>query len=407
VVFADLRHKDNIKRISVLDKPNLPWSYKRTVIRFSRRETMRHPETTKTVGRLVAAMIGATLVSMFIVGSFAGALHQPRPHELPVAVVAPSSTTEHVADALAEHMHGAFRVTGYQSEAAARKAVLTGSEDGALIIGSTQDHLLVAGAQGALTVNAVTTAAQAVATSAGQHVTVTDVRPLPAGNPGGDVQLFLLLALALPSIAFGAALSGALGAKLRAPTRLGVLAAYAVIVGAGSVLVVNGIVGALVGAPLALLGLAALCAFAIAAACAGAVRLMGLSAAPLLALLIVVVGEPAAGGPYGSAFVTPWYAHLGSALPAGAMLPAVRDVLYFNGNALGGPLLVLSLWAGLGALCQWLPPIRHERVNRRAKALHTADSDSSATRRSAEEQQLVTFAAAHGLWSAPISHTRS
>jgi len=327
---------------------------------------MRKVHTTKTLGRLVAAMIGAVLVSMLIIGSFAGALHRPVPHSLPVAVVAPQPVPEQVAGALAKRMPGAFSVSGYLSEAAARNAVAAGTVDGAIVIGHAQDRLLVAGAEGAPTVNAVTSAAEAVAASFGQHVTVADVRPVQAGDPGGDAQLFLFLALALPSIAFGAGLASALGARLRAPARLAALAAYALLAGLASVLVVDGIVGALVGVPFALFGLAALSAFAIAAACAGAVRIFGVAFAPLLALLIVVVGEPAAGGPYGSAFVTPWYAHLGSALPAGAMLPAVRDVVYFNGNALGGPLLVLSLWAGLAALVQCFPSLRHGLAARRS-----------------------------------------
>jgi len=223
----------------------------------------------------------------------------------------------------------------------------------------------------------VTQAAETVAASARQKVGVEDLRPLPAGNPGGDAQLFLFLALALPSIAFGAGFAGTLGTKLPAPARLGALAAYALLAGFASVVVVDGVVGALVGAPFALFGLAVLCAFAIATASSGVARVLGLPFAPLLALLIVVVGEPAAGGPYGAAFVSPWYADLGRALPPGAMLPAVRDIVYFGGNAVGGPLLVLSLWAAAAAAVNFLPSLRRRPATRNAAAAPRRDRAAS------------------------------
>jgi hypothetical protein len=131
----------------------------------------------------------------------------------------------------------------------------------------------------------------------------------------------------------------------------------------------DGIVGALPGAPAALFGIGALTAFAISSACHAAVRLAGPPLAVLLVLLFIPVGVPAAGGPFGSAFVTSWYAHLGNALPAGAALPAVRDVVSFDGHALAAPLLVLCLWAGISAVLSALPAPR--RPGRAAAASAT------------------------------------
>ncbi len=77
--------------------------------------------------------------------------------------------------------------------------------------------------------------------------------------------------------------------------------------------------------------------------------------AAALVLLFVPVGVPAAGGPFGPVFITSWYAHLGTALPAGAAMPAIRDVISFGGQALAVPLLVLCLWAGISAIVLALP----------------------------------------------------
>ncbi len=150
-------------------------------------------------------------------------------------------------------------------------------------------------------------------------------------------------------------LAGVIGAQLGAAARLSALAGFAVLAGLAATWVADGMVGALTGAPLGLAGIGALTAFAIAAACAAAWRLAGPPLAALTALLLVPVGVPAAGGPFGASFVTSWYADLGSALPAGAALPAIRDIVYFNGNALSGPLLVLCLWAGIAAVALALP----------------------------------------------------
>lgn len=71
--------------------------------------------------------------------------------------------------------------------------------------------------------------------------------------------------------------------------------------------------------------------------------------------MFVPVGVPATGGPLGSNFVANWFADLGAALPAGAAVSATRGIVYFNGHGLGGPLLVLGLWAGIAAVALVVP----------------------------------------------------
>ena len=66
-------------------------------------------------------------------------------------------------------------------------------------------------------------------------------------------------------------------------------------------------------------------------------------------------------GLIGATFVAAWYARFGAGLPAGAALPAIRSIVYFDGNALAGPLLVLSLWAGIAAVVFGLPRLARSR----------------------------------------------
>lgn len=330
----------------------------RSVSRLAREPTNR------TTAKLLVEAVGASFVCMLIVGSFVGALHRPSPHALPVGVVGPAAVSKQLSSGVAGHAPGAFHVTRYDSEGSARQAVLDRKVDGALVFGATGERLLLAGASGISTKDAVTTAFEGVASSTGQHLVVEDLRPLPAGDPAGVSQLLLFIGLALPSLTFGIAVGTASRRERNPRASLGVLGFYAVLAGLIGTLVADSIVGALAGAPFGLFGIAVLTAFAISTSCAAAASLMGPAFGGLMALLIVPVGIPAAGGPDGVNFISSWYGDLGSALPAGAMMPAVRDIVYFNAHSVGTPLLVLSLWAGVAAVACLLAPLRHATSTR-------------------------------------------
>jgi hypothetical protein len=331
----------------------------------------------RTVAKIAVAAVGLTLISMLFVGSFVGALHDPVPHRLPVGVVAPPAAARELNAAFARHAPGAFAVTAYPTVTAARHAILDRDTDGVLLPGHGQQRLLIAGAAGRFVSQAVTTAFTGVAAAGGQHLTVTDIRPMPSADQDGVAPLYFFIGLSLPSAAFGIALANILGKGSSGATagqpgsvrlgsvrmgairlgagRLAGLAGYAILAAATATWITDGIIGALPGAPAALFGVGVLTAFAISTAFSAGWRLVGPPLTGLLALLIVPVGVAAAGGAFGPAFVTSWYAHLGTALPAGAALPAVRDVVSFDGNALAGPLLTLCLWAVISAVVLFLP----------------------------------------------------
>ena len=322
----------------------------------------------KTVARVVVAAFVMTLVCMLTVGSFAGALHRPVPHRLPVAVVGPATAVGHLEGALKAHVPGAFSLRRYGDKAAARSAVLDGSVDGAVDLGPRGPELLVASVAGKFTTNAVTSGFGAALSAAGQHLAVWDIRPAPSGDPDGISAFCLVLGLALPTIGFGAVLSVLAWRELRLAAWFGALGLFAVLVGLAATWMADGVVGALVGAPWAVLGLSTLAAFAISAACAAAARFAGRPFAGVMGLVLFPVGIAAAGGPFGAAFVPSWYGKLGSALPAGATMSALRDVVYFNGDGLGGPLLVLGLWAALAVVVLSLPPLRLAAATRPREA---------------------------------------
>lgn len=317
----------------------------------------------RTVARIAAAAIGLTLVSMLFVGSFIGALHNPAPHRLPVGVVAPPAAARELDAAFARHAPGAFAVTAYPSVTAARHAILSRDADGVLLPGPGQQRLLIAGAAGRFVSQAVTTAFTGAAAATGQHLAVTDIRPMPLGDRNGNAPLFFFVGLSLSSAAFGIALANILGGRSpgSAAGRLASLAGFAILAAAAATWIADGVTGALPGAPAAVAAVGALTAFAVSSAFSAGWKLIGPPLTALIGLLMIPVGVPAAGGPMGSAFVTSWYAHLGAALPAGATISAIRDVVSFDGHALAGPLLTLCLWAGIAAIVLVLPMPRLSR----------------------------------------------
>lgn len=331
----------------------------------------------RTTVKIAMSAVGATLAGMLFVGVFVGALHQPAPRQVPVGVAGPAAAARQVGADLARHSPGAFTVTAYPDAAAARQAIDDRDVDAALVPGPGGPQLLVAGAAGPFATQAVTGAFQAEAAAAGQHLTVTDIRPLPPGDPTGIAPLFVFLGLALPGAVFGIMLAGVVGKRLNGPAKLASLAGFAILTALAATWITDGMTGALPGNPAGLIGIVALTAFAVSTAYTAAYRLAGLPLAVALLLLFVPVGISAAGGVLGPAFITSWYAQLGSGLPASAAMPAIRDVVSFGGHALAGPLLVLCLWAGMSAIVLALPRPRLPRRPRsgHAPAAGPADAD--------------------------------
>ena len=313
------------------------------------------------IQRAIGASIGTTLLGMLIIGTFLGALHDPQPHGIPIAMVGPAAGISQVETAIGRQAPGAFDFATYSSAASAQTGILQRHADGALLVSPGHPQLIIATAGGRFIADAITTAFQGAATATGQSLTIHDIRPLPAHDLNGISPLFFTLALILPSAVFGIVLSRALGRRQRLRGQLAgiaALGAYSVLLAAAATWVVDGLIGALTGAPLALFAIGAFTAFAVSASCAAVSRWGSLGAGILLALVILPVGLPASGGPFGPNFPPPWFAHLGIGLPPGATMPAVRNIVYFGSQGLGTPLLVLAIWAAVGLVGLALPPRR-------------------------------------------------
>ncbi|MFC4052563.1 ABC transporter permease [Actinomadura syzygii] len=302
----------------------------------------------------VIVMVVASLIGMVFAGSFLGALHHTRPHDVPVAVVAPETDVHRLGVMLDRKEKGAFDLTAYASQDKARAALLNRDVDAVFVLGDGSvvgqgqgARLIVAGANGRIENGVLTEVFQGFGQAAGIQVAVEDVVPLPSDDNNGISSIFFVVTTAIPAVIMAVLFAFAV------PTagvgrRLALLLAGSVVLGGANVLVADAMLGALAGAPWALWGVTSLLVFAVASFTAGTLRAAGPPGAGLTALLLVPIGLPASGGPMGPHFIPQWYAACGEWLPPSAAISAVRNVVYFHGNALGRPLLVLGLWAAAG-----------------------------------------------------------
>src|SRR6185369_270218 len=94
---------------------------------------------------------------------------------------------------------GAFDITTYDSEQAARSAIDTRDIDGALIVGQPP-RLIVAGAAGDSIAGVITAVFTQVFAQQGAQLTVETVHPFAAGDPHGLILFFVLLAILVSTL---------------------------------------------------------------------------------------------------------------------------------------------------------------------------------------------------------------
>jgi hypothetical protein len=293
-------------------------------------------------GAIRAVLVGVVLVGLFsFFFVFPG--HDPKPNHVPVGVTGPGA--EQVAAGLGQGDR--FEVRRLRDPAAARREVLDRDIYGALVTGP-QPRLLVATAASPQ-VAAILEAAAARAAPPGSRPRVEDVRPLDKDDPRGVALNLTLLPLAVTSI-LGALLLNSLAPGLRAGPRLLALAAFGVLGGLVCSLIVRVGIEALPGPFLGLWGVAALAIFAAAAPAAAIMRALGEPGVGLSFLIFLMLGNPASGAASAPQLLPDPWREGGQFLPAGAAATALRNVAYFDGAALLKPLLVLIIFAAVGAI---------------------------------------------------------
>lgn len=320
---------------------------------------MARIDASSTVVRGAAVLVAALVLQLAFLGSYVGALHEPKPHEIPIAVVGPSSAADELnalpgspldATAVASLDAGEKRVAQRRAYAVLVPAAPKPDD------GSSASTLYVASAANKPMASLLPTLFERIAAEAQQpSPTVRDLAPLPPSDTEGLSGFYAVISWMVGGY-FGATLLGLVGSprirsRRHAAYRLGGMLGMAVASGLLSAVLLQDVIGVLDEAPfLSLAGVGALAVFAAGAATIAFQSLLGIVGTGVAVLLFVVLGNPSAGGVFSPQLIPGFWREIGAALPTGAGTTAVRNVTYFDGTALGGPIIVLLIWGVLGVV---------------------------------------------------------
>jgi hypothetical protein len=286
---------------------------------------------------VIAVVLQATFVFFFVFPS-----HDPEPNGLQVAVVGAPDAAQALASRLEARSEG-FDVKRYASEPDARRAIEDRDAYGAFVLGPIGPERLLTAPAASFT---VATVLEDIGRSAGVP-RVQAVVPLVREDPRGATLNVFVLPLVITSILAGL-IASQLVPDVRLPLRLLVLLGAGAVAGVIDLLIVNTAIGALPGSLLAEAGLVALAFIGLALTTGALIRLVGPLGTFAGFALFLMIGNPAAGlGTAPELLPSPWK-EIGPLLPPGAVGSAIRNVAYFDGTKLLGPLLVLGGWIAAG-----------------------------------------------------------
>ncbi len=327
------------------------------------RERLDLSSASATTRLTAALLVGVLALQLAMIGSYVGALHAPKARDIPIAVVAPPTLAPTITAQL--RRGGALAPRVVADVPAAQRAIDRRDVYAAFVPGSRTDRLIVVPAASSAVAELLPVALRRME-PAGRHLAVQTVKPLPADDPRGLSPFYLVLGWLVGgyvgATVLGLARGGSPRGRRDAGRRLLVLAAYAAVSGLLGTLVVQQLVGVLDGNTLALAAVGALLVFATGAATAALQSLLGIVGTALAILLFVAIGNPASGGPLATELLMPsLWRTLGPLLPPGAGTTLVRNITYFDANALAGALWVLVAYAALGSLLVLLSAGRRMR----------------------------------------------
>ena len=297
--------------------------------------------------KLLAASLGILVVVFALVSSNVAANHSPKPHGLPIGIVGTPAVADAARAQLARAAPGAFAVHPYRSLSTARTSVLDRSVYGAFQPGTSPVLLVASAASPAVDALLQRTFASAASRSGGA-LAVHDLVPLPASDSSGATTFSLVLGLIIAGLA-GTTLVYTLTRHRPEAFRVALTAVIGVCAGLITALVTNVLVGAFPDDFLQVWGVATLFVLAIGMPIAAFQVIFGIAGTAIGVLLFLVIGNPASGGSSAPELLPGFWRTLSQILPPGAAVTSMRDVVYFHGHGSSHALIVLAVYAVLGA----------------------------------------------------------
>nr|WP_323379249.1 DUF3533 domain-containing protein [Streptomyces durbertensis] len=338
---------------------------------------------TAVTPRAVLLILGVLALQLAFIASYVGAFHKPSPHRVPIAVVAPEQAGAELARQLDALDGDPVEVKRTVTDRATGERLVRDREVDAAFVadpaGDTDDLVVATGA-GASLAQALEGVFTQVQEGRQRNLETVDLVPATRGDARGLTSFYLVVGWCVGGYLCAAIMAMSYGARpsnmTRALIRIVALALYSVAAGAGGAALVGPVLDALPGSSFELAALGALVVFAVGAATLALQALAGVVGIGLAILLIVVLGNPSAGGAYAGPLLPTFWREIGPALPPGAGTWAARSIAYFDGAAVTMPLVVLGGWAVAGVALTLLFALRHRR---RPGAHRAVDASAGAT----------------------------
>lgn len=330
--------------------------------------------------RAAALVLGTLALATAFIAAYVGALHNPTPTDVPVAVARGDQRAESVLAAVRARTEAIKPVTYADPDRATRAltdrevyAVLHSDPGGGLV-------LTTASAAAPAATDLIGQVFDQAARQANLPLRITDGVPVSTNDPRGLVPFYLAVGLVLggylASTALGISLGTAPRNLPRAALRIGTLAGHAVLLGIIAAVLVGPVMDIWTHDVAAVAAVGALTVFAAAMIAAAVQGWLGLLGTGLVIVLLVVLGNPGSGGIYAPEFLpTPLRGMHRWNVP-GLATDLLKSAVYFDWRAGGWPLVGLALWAVLGILGLTTATIfRAHRYAARAAPVRPAESD--------------------------------
>lgn len=297
--------------------------------------------------KLLVASLGVLVAVFALVLSNVAANHSPKPHGLPIGIVGTPAVADAARAELARAAPGAFEVHTYRSLTSARTGVLHRSVYGAFQP-IPSPVLLVATAASPPVAALLERTFASVAGRSRRPLAVNDLVPLPSSDSSGATSYSAILSLIIVGLAGTSVVF-----ILTRHRPEGVRVVLTVILGVGAGLITALVTDVLVGAFhdhfFQVWGVTTLFVLAIGLPIAAFQVIFGIAGTAIGAVLFLVIGNPASGGSSAPQLLPGFWRTLSQLLPPGAAVTSMRDVVYFNGHGSSQALIVLAVYAVLGA----------------------------------------------------------
>jgi hypothetical protein len=309
--------------------------------------------------RAAVLVIGVAILQLGFIASYVGAFHQPTPHRLPLAVVAPADVSAKVISQLNAIAGSPLQALAVPSAAAGTTRLLHRDVYGVLVVDarSTADGLIEASASGVSAATALTEVMQQVEVHLHRTVHVEDIRPPLPGDRNSLSSFYLVVGWIVGGYLVAAILGISAGSRPananRATVRLVAIAVYAVMTGLAGALIAGPWLHALPSQVAGLWWLGSLLVFCCGAFAMALQVVAGTIGIGVSILVFVVLGNPSAGGAYAWQLLPTFWRVIGPWLPSGAGTSAARGIAYFDSVGIGTDLVVIGAYGVVGVLLNY------------------------------------------------------